>query len=884
MLTYFLQVNLCWLLFYALYYVLLSKETFFTLNRIYLIISLLCGLLIPLSISKVETLPPSQIVEMMQPIAVSMVEFQDNIEASIVEAQQETWSIWTILMGIYGLGMAFFLLKFGIGLYKVFQLYQRGEKHPQHRFTLINTEGVTTPFSFFKWIFINDTIAKNADFQHIIIHEKAHVVQKHSFDIVGLEILRGLFWVSPLVHSYARSLRHVHEYLADAAVLQNTEKKQYGRLLIHQTAAGSGLILANHFNFSQLKKRIVMMSRNLSQRVMLMKYFLAVPMFLLLIVAFTIPNSPLMSHTEGVSRELENTVNNVENGIKNNLQDIDNQNIKNDCLTETLVSLECEASGYWTAERLQNHTFLNVKKDHTLLSFQLIRYNKNHEIVGSVSNQGAVFNKEVLDMIAKAQLGDNYLFLDFKVLAHDTKNETVWGTINIQISDKNIPRKNILQYWLYDKDNYMISDNNMDYKAFKNLRKVLVLQKYEIVEPIKITKWTTDWVMGSNKGMIEYQAKTNSPYFDNETLAMLENTKIGESYSFRWTQKSKQSGLTMEAMFYIKANSSETNPKDDRIPYRKIETQQDFKIWLKNLYTWSNNGGHTNKQLKVFLKKEYDVNFEKATPVVNAPIFELNSVNTILKPNSYIALIKTEGKSEYLEYNFNIQENNIPHAILNTGKSGGSITYDILNATTHIIFKVKGSDKIFNCKNIEIAVRRDPADGSGIEEVKNEGAVFNEKVKALFKKAKLNDSYSFRYINVEDGENSKKYTLPMNLFTVMPDINNVPKEVSKLPIPILGKYKSGKIPLAEFKSMKELSLQIVDNHVIGKITSYRMIWMPTHETDAIETKMRSMTFTENTLELIKKAKVGDNYMFYNIIYTTQDNQDIPLQNLNLVIE
>jgi beta-lactamase regulating signal transducer with metallopeptidase domain len=443
MLTYFLQVNLCWLLFYGLYYALLSRETFFKLNRIYLIISLLCGLVIPLSISRVEILTESPIIEIIQPIAISVVEFQQNIESNIVETQAETWSVWTVLTWVYGLGIAVFLLKFSIGLYKIFQLYKQGEKHKNKDFKLINTEWVKTPFSFFNWIFINDKITENLDFQQIIAHEKAHVQQKHSFDIVGLEILRGVFWLSPLVHLYARSLRNVHEYLADAAALQNTEKKQYGRLLISQTVCANGLALVNHFNFSQLKKRIIMMTRNRSQRIVLMKYTLAAPIFLLLVVAFTIPNSPLMSHTEGVSREVENAVNTVETTLKNAAQPADNQDLKTN--ERPRVSIKGTQMVYVLAKNADHVTALEINEGFEILSFKMIvQESDGYPATETYFNKGSVFEKKLKDRIKQSKPRSYFHIIEIQIKDLKKGFEYNYGDEYLHIVDE-IPTDHLVR-------------------------------------------------------------------------------------------------------------------------------------------------------------------------------------------------------------------------------------------------------------------------------------------------------------------------------------------------------------------------------------------------------------------------------------------------------
>ena len=430
MLTYFLQVNLCWLLFYGLYYALLSRETFFKLNRIYLIISLLCGLVIPLSIVDMEVTRATPMVEIVQPVVVSYIEFQQNIESKMIQNEGAIWRIWTVLSWGYGVGVAFFMGIFCLGLARIFKLYFKGQKEPNLDFTLVNTEGVKTPFSFFTWIFTNKKIAQSIDFQQIIEHEKAHVTQKHSYDIVGLEILRGLFWVSPIVHLYARSLRNVHEYLADAAVLQNTEKKQYGRLLISQTAAGSGLAIANHFNFSQLKKRITMMTRNESQKRMLLKYLLSAPLFLLLVLLLTVPKSPLMANTEGVADK-----------IKKSVEHIENQLVTNSKRPEVFVKGSEE--GWVLPENIAKITALEITEGYEIIGFKMLVQAGDGQIPTEIfKNKSGIFNEEILQRISKSQSNDYFHFVEIFIKDLKRNMEYNYGDTYLHVRNE-IPKKHI---------------------------------------------------------------------------------------------------------------------------------------------------------------------------------------------------------------------------------------------------------------------------------------------------------------------------------------------------------------------------------------------------------------------------------------------------------
>ena len=449
MFTYFLQVNVCWLLFYGVYYAFLSRETFFKLNRIYLIISLLCGLVIPIVVPKMDMPIVQPLVEVVQPITVSVAQMQELLTVQTIETQPTTLGIWTILMKLYSLGVAFFLLKFCLGLVTIFKLNRSGKKVKNSDFSLIYTEEVKTPFSFFNWIFVNQNTVENADFQHIITHEQAHVRQKHSFDILGLEILRGAFWLSPLVHLYARSLRNVHEYLADAAVLQNTQKQSYGRLLINQTAAGSGLVLANHLNFSQLKKRIIMMSRNPSQRVALVKYTFAAPIFLLILALLASPKTKVLATTAKLGETVTNTVDKIG-------EEISPPTIPNSLTPDTLTTIKHldnlpanlivkiengGAGGLINVGNFIQQNALTVSQfmvepnvQWLIESFSVQKVSKNG-LSSVIKNTGNRFNKDVKALLNQAQAGDLYHFTNIIIRSNSDKRSGNWGNLTFTISD-----------------------------------------------------------------------------------------------------------------------------------------------------------------------------------------------------------------------------------------------------------------------------------------------------------------------------------------------------------------------------------------------------------------------------------------------------------------
>ncbi len=318
MLAYFLQVNVCWLLFYGVYYALLSKETFFRLNRIWLIISLLCGLALPFVADyfAVKVAPTVVFAMTLEPFVVTAKALQQNLVADTEGV------LLKIVATVYGLGCAVLTTRFLGGLFIIFNILKKAKIEQQAGSILVFTEGGVPPFSFFNFIFINPKEFESYDFQQIMQHEQAHVQQKHSFDVVFLELINIVFWCSPLVYLYKTSLRNVHEYLADEAVLRTSATPQYGRLLLKQRQSRVALSLtsniSNHF-FSQLKKRILMMTRNKSKRTALIKYALAAPIFLILTAALASPKTPILANAEALS---EKAVKAIDDKL------VDNQQVK----------------------------------------------------------------------------------------------------------------------------------------------------------------------------------------------------------------------------------------------------------------------------------------------------------------------------------------------------------------------------------------------------------------------------------------------------------------------------------------------------------------------------------------------------------------------------
>ena len=282
---YILEVTLCWLFFYGFYRVFLRKETFFRTNRIYLIASLILGLVIP-QITFFATQPEVVFVQTVQ-LSVQMISAQVEATAMTLPTWQDVF--WTI----YIVGIIVLMIRLLMDIYKITTIYQSSIVTQKADYKLVLSDEEHPPFSFFNYLFISkQTIEKQADSDKIIAHELAHIKGKHSFDVFLSEALCIIFWFNPLVYWYKKSLQDVHEYLADYEVTRNTSIKKYGHLLMRQSFPSTYLALSNHFNHSQLKKRIKMMTKKQSSKWAYSKYVLALPMVIMMAILFSAYDYP----------------------------------------------------------------------------------------------------------------------------------------------------------------------------------------------------------------------------------------------------------------------------------------------------------------------------------------------------------------------------------------------------------------------------------------------------------------------------------------------------------------------------------------------------------------------------------------------------------------
>ena len=264
---YLLLVNLYLVLFYGFYVVLLRMETFFNLNRAYLVTSALLSFFIPLiHYEWVSRLFITQRVQQTFSVYAHPISVYQHRSIPI-EQQQVT--IGNLIFAVYAIGIMFLVIRLIAQLVALRRI--------------INQDDQASAFSFFKSI----RLAADLENRDIIeAHELVHARHWHSLDVLLIETIAIINWFNPIVYVYKKGIRHIHEFIADRQALNSgTTKSEYALLLLSQTLETPAHDLVNtFFNNSLLKRRILMLQKSRSTYIALLKYGLSAPLFMLMLV------------------------------------------------------------------------------------------------------------------------------------------------------------------------------------------------------------------------------------------------------------------------------------------------------------------------------------------------------------------------------------------------------------------------------------------------------------------------------------------------------------------------------------------------------------------------------------------------------------------------
>ena len=280
MILFILKSTACLLVFFGFYKLVLEQENMHLFKRFYLLGALTLSIIIPL-------ITFTTYVE-ISPIKATLINTNEDLQATSTSfLENMNWSL--ILWIIYAIGLFVFGFRFIKNLYQLDYKIRRNPKKKDHNFTNVLLKDLIIPHTFFNYIFFNEEKYEAKEIpKEVFWHEQTHAKQKHSIDVLFIELLQVIFWFNPLFYIYNHLVKLNHEFLADQGVLNKGVKpKTYQERILAFSSNAQQPILASALNYSLIKKRFTVMKTKTTRKAFWIRSFVLLPLLAIMLYSFS---------------------------------------------------------------------------------------------------------------------------------------------------------------------------------------------------------------------------------------------------------------------------------------------------------------------------------------------------------------------------------------------------------------------------------------------------------------------------------------------------------------------------------------------------------------------------------------------------------------------
>lgn len=307
------------LVFYKL---LLQKETFYQANRYILLFCVIISFGLPLvripqqwSLQK-QAVPaatnehlPNATVPAVLPENITTPNVSNATSTTVASSfnwqQVMTWGKYLYWFGVLVFA-GNFLVQLVVLVYRSFSKDVIRDKNIR----IVEITGNKAPCSFGNTIFINPAKYEWETYLQILEHEKLHIRQKHSIDLLMAEMMLVFQWFNPFAWKLRKEMEANLEFLTDDMMMHTAgyDKTSYQLSLLQVSAPHLPLSLTTNYNQSLLKKRITMMDTKKSNLHTIWKYFFLLP---LLVVFACLLNQPVANSQQTTVTQKETKTRNL---------------------------------------------------------------------------------------------------------------------------------------------------------------------------------------------------------------------------------------------------------------------------------------------------------------------------------------------------------------------------------------------------------------------------------------------------------------------------------------------------------------------------------------------------------------------------------------------
>jgi bla regulator protein blaR1 len=275
---------------YGYYHFFLRNKKFHDYNRYYLLLAIGISIIVPFLNIPVyftqQQADPSTLLHTLTAISAGSFEEHGTGENPVINATNP-FTFNNILVLLYVLAGTFLSVRFIAGLVKIIKLKRKFPVEKIDNIYFVNTNEPGTPFSFFRNLFWNEKIALGSeDGLQIFRHELFHIQQKHSLDIIFIEMAYVIFWMNPFFFLIKKEIKTIHEFLADSFAVHKNREWNYAELLLMQVLGSPNTRLTNTFFHNQIKRRITMITSSPKTSYQYLRKLLVLPVAVVITVLF----------------------------------------------------------------------------------------------------------------------------------------------------------------------------------------------------------------------------------------------------------------------------------------------------------------------------------------------------------------------------------------------------------------------------------------------------------------------------------------------------------------------------------------------------------------------------------------------------------------------
>lgn len=301
--NYLIESSVCLLLFILVYRFLIANLTHFSWMRVYLLISVVLSLILPVLIIPIQWNSSIQTSDLFfnSVLLQSNHSGLDLTNKSLINNTQSSGPIdirQLIFYGvlfIYFVGLVYKASIFVWNLKSIHKCVKQNFKSREGNYWLVNLKDEMPPFSFLNYIFLTTNYKSLSvnDLQQIKNHELVHVKQYHTLDILFIELTSIVFWFNPIMNYVKKSIQEIHEYIVDEKIAgHGINRKYYAQLLLNLTSEAKCFNLSTSFTGQQIKRRILMITKSKSLPQHKLIFIVLIPLTVLLLLSFSFIKNP----------------------------------------------------------------------------------------------------------------------------------------------------------------------------------------------------------------------------------------------------------------------------------------------------------------------------------------------------------------------------------------------------------------------------------------------------------------------------------------------------------------------------------------------------------------------------------------------------------------